>query len=180
MVKINISKIVVQAAISGVCSVFVLLWCIDSPFAKYPCMIIPTIFLFIAFIIIFFEPDFLCPEYSIFQSVINALLYIGSYCIVLVGEYSPTASLPPQYTFPAKNFLALSIPFYYYRIINYYSLNFVPFGAIIGSLLGSYSYVILSNIPIYLAVVALTQILFNVFIFPPKLVQYRMAHKKTE
>lgn len=180
MAKINISKIAIQAAISGICSVYVLLWCIDSPFAKFPCMVLPTIFLFVAFVIIFFDPDLLTPEYSIFQSIINALLYLGSYCVVLVGEYSPTASLPIQYTFPAKTFLALSIPFYYYRLTNALSIYFIPLGPIIGSLLSSYAYLTLSNIPIYIAIATFTQILFNVFVFPPIPVRIKATHKKTE
>lgn len=180
MPKIDISKIVIQAAISGIGCVYVLLWCIDSPYAKYPCMLLPTICLFVAFIIIFFEPDFLAPDYSIFQSIINAILYIGSYSVVLVGEYSPTASLPPEYTLPAKAFLALSIPFYYNRLMNSYSIYFIPFGPIIGALLSSYSYVTFANIPIFIAIATLTQILFNVFIFPAVPVKRYASHKKTE
>lgn len=180
MAKIDISEIIRQATIGCIACVVSLLWTIDNIYIKFFFMVLPTLCMLLAFIIIFFEPDFLEPYYSIFQSVINALLYTVVYCVLLVGEFSPTASLPFQYTFPAKIFLYLAIPFYYIRLENSYSVNFLPFGPIVGSLLSSYLYITFSNAALFIGVGILTQILFNAFLFPLTPVKINKPRKVTE
>lgn len=180
MTKFDVKEIITEFAIAGLNHVAILIWCIDNIFIKFGFFIIPTLIMFISFIIILFAQDLLRPEYSILESMINALIYAVVYCVLLVGDYSANEHLDITITFPCKIFLVLGGVFYCRRIYNAWKLYFVPLGPIVGTLLGYYTYFNFENKAIFIATGTLVQVIFNAILFPPQLVKSMQRHKKTE